>query len=286
MPDVKEPTNYEDQIKILQKHGCHIEDEERCARQLSYIPYYRLTAYFLPFKTEDGTYQSGTTFEKVYRIYEFDRKLRNTLFSAIEEIEIYLRSQFSYFYAFKYGSLGYMDASNYNAKHDEEKFSKNLEREINSNSKVLFVRHHQEVYNGQFPIWVALELFSFGMLSCFYNDWIMADKKYISQMLYKTTPKNLSSWLRCCTDLRNICAHYGRLYYRIFSAVPAGINIREAQRRRLWGAVLTVRELYPFSDKWNKEIVPRLAALLEEYSQSIDLFHMAFPTDWEEQLMK
>ncbi len=47
-----------------------------------------------------------------------------------------------------------------------------------------------------------------------------------------------------------------------------------------------VRELYPFSDKWNKEIVPRLAALLEEYSQSIDLFHMAFPTDWEEQLMK
>ena len=73
-------------------------------------------------------------------------------------------------------------------------------------------------YDGHFPLWVAVELFSFGMLSRFYSDMKTEDKKQLARRLYGTVPKNVSSWLRCCTDLRNICAHYGRLYYRIFSS--------------------------------------------------------------------
>ena len=103
MAQLKKPTTYQEQLDILQRRNIVIDDPDRCAAVLESINYYRFTAYFLPFKLKDGTYQSGTRFQRVYRIYEFDRKLRGVLFSALEEVEVYLRVKFAYFHAHKYG---------------------------------------------------------------------------------------------------------------------------------------------------------------------------------------
>lgn len=287
MPDnLKQPTTYDEQIEKLQQRGCMIEDVPFCKKALASINYYRLTAYFLPFKNADGSYHTGITFHRVYRIYEFDRKLRELLFAAIEEIEISLRVRFAYYHAHQYGAEGYLDDSNFKSRHDAEKFTRHLNQEIKNNEKVLFVKHHLENYNGHFPIWVATELFTFGMLSYFYADMKTRDQKYLASELYGTTPKNLVSWLRCCTDLRNICAHYGRLYYRIFPAIPAGIDVPAAAQRRLWGTVLMLRNLYPDMGKWNDSIIPRMQALFEEYQNDIDLYHIAFPKDWDKKIQK
>ena len=284
--EIKDATTVHEQMEKLKSRGCIILDEDFCCSKLASINYYRLTAYFLPFRISDDKYREGTSFLKVYQIYEFDRKLRNVVFSAIEEIEIYLRSQFSYYYAHKYGPIGYLNATNFSGKHDHNKFLENIDREIESNNKVLFVRHHKDNYNGVFPIWVISELFTFGMLSYFYGDMKTPDKKALASYLYGTTYKNLTSWLRCCTDMRNICAHYGRLYYRIFSALPAGFILLESEKRRLWGQMLTVRVLYPDAEKWNREVMPALELLFDEYHEDIDFYHMAFPKDWLVQLKK
>lgn len=113
MPEVKPPKTYDEQIAILRSHGCAIDDESDCKDKLSSIGYYRLSAYFLPFKQKDGSYTEGTNFNKVFRIYEFDRKLRHLLFGAIDVIEIYIRSTLSYCHSERYGSLGYKDASSF-----------------------------------------------------------------------------------------------------------------------------------------------------------------------------
>lgn len=283
---MKVPTTYTEQLTKLKERGCVIEDEAACCEVLKAVNYYRLSAYFLPFKDANGHYKDGTTFRKVYRIYEFDRKLRGILFSAVEEVEIFLRARFAYYHAHKYGATGYLDSCNYSDKHNAEKFNATLQREIENNKKVLFVKHHLEKYDGVFPIWAIVELFTFGTLSYFYADMTMQDKKQLAEKLYRTTPKNLTSWLRCCTDLRNICAHYGRLYYRIFSAMPAGINLVDNTKRRLWGAVLVLKNLYPDVSKWNTEVLLPIQALFEEYAEDIELYHMAFPADWQEQLRK
>lgn len=283
---MKVPTTYTEQLTKLKERGCVVGDEAACCEVLKAVNYYRLSAYFLPFKDADGHYKDGTTFRKVYRIYEFDRKLRGILFSAVEEVEIFLRARFAYYHAHKYGATGYLDSGNYSDKHNAEKFNATLQREIENNKKVLFVKHHLEKYNGVFPIWAIVELFTFGTLSYFYADMTMQDKKQLAEELYQTTPKNLTSWLRCCTDLRNICAHYGRLYYRIFSAMPAGIDLADNAKRRLWGAVLVLKNLYPDVSKWNTEVLLPIQALFEEYAEDIDLYHMAFPADWQEQLRK
>ena len=110
---------------------------------------------------------------------------------------------------------------------------------------------------------------------------VLADQKHFASEYYKTVPKNLKSWLRCATDLRNICAHYGRLYYRIFSAIPANIEeVEEKDERSLWAAFLAVRNLYPNPQKWNEDFLPSIKALFEKYSSAIQLKHISFPEDW------
>ena len=282
MSAVKKHTTYEEQIKKLKSRGCLIYDEALCESILENVGYYRLSAYFLPFKKDDGQYVDGLSIEKVYNIYEFDRRLRSLLFSAIEDIEISLRARLSYFHSGKYGPLGYLDKTSFNAKHNADKFKSNITREIENNKNVPFVKHHIEHYEGQFPLWVIIELFSFGMLSYFYNDFTTADKKSFAGKDYG----DMVSWLRCCTDLRNICAHYGRLYYRSFSAMPTGFDISEPVKRRLWGAILSVKALYPSTEKWNSEFISSIAKLFEEYQDDINLYHLAFPKDWLSQLEK
>ena len=49
MPAVKQPKTYKEQIAILRSRGCIIDDVTDCTDKLSYIGYYRLSAYFLPF---------------------------------------------------------------------------------------------------------------------------------------------------------------------------------------------------------------------------------------------
>lgn len=282
MNSVKPFLPYSDQIKKLKQRGCIISDEQLCISYLTDIGYYRLSAYFLPFKKNDDSYHSGTTFESVYYLYEFDRKLRTILFGAIETVEVSLRSRLSYFHAGKYGPLGYLDPCNFNSKHDHAKFQESVQREVENNKKVLFVKHHIDNYGGQFPLWVISELFTFGTISYFYGDMKTADQKAFAGAKYK----DMISWLRCCTDLRNICAHYGRLYYRIFSAMPSGFHIPDSSKRRLWGAVLSLKELYPSAEKWNAEFIPALTSLFDEYKNYINLYHIAFPKDWATQLKK
>ena len=287
MIQLKPPVTYEQQIKKLSSRGCKIVDTSFCTKVLSQINYYRLSAYFLPFKKNDGNYLPDTDFNSVYQIYEFDRNLRNLLFAAIEEVEIYLRTQLAYYHAHKYGALGYLDANNYNIRHKHDKFKKLIDTEIENNRNTLFVKHHLKNYGGQFPIWVITELFTFGMLSYFYSDLPMPDQKQVARKLFGTIPKNITSWLRCCTDLRNICAHYGRLYYRIFPAAPAGLPSLEAtSNRRLFGAMLTLRALSPDADKWNNETCARLKELITSYFPVINLNHIGFPIEWEVKLKK
>lgn len=282
----KPPLKYEEQLEKLKKRGCIINDDKKCISILESVNYYRLSAYFLPFKLDDGNYKEGLSFERVFSIYEFDRKLHGILFNALEETEIFLRSKIAYFHAHKYGALGYMDKSNFSVKAElHENFIENFKREIDKNKNILFVKHHIDKYGGEFPIWAASEMFTFGMLSKFFANMTCQDRENLSNDIYKTNPKFVGSWLRCCTDLRNICAHYGRLYFRIFSAAPSGIdNLEEKSKRKLFGAILSLKKLYPFKDKWDNETLKKLMSLVDEHKSDIDLEHIGFSYDWIEEL--
>lgn len=280
---IKAPTTYEEQIRLIQEKGFLIskQEEEACIRFLNRVNYYRLSAYFLPFRKRDGSYIPDVPFSRVQRIYEFDGQLRGLIFSIIEDIEVNIRAKLAYYVAHKYGPLGYLDSDMFSDKHQTQRFQQKIHSCIEENARTLVVKHHKSQYGGQFPIWVIIEFFSVGMLSYFYRDLHTKDKKAVAATL-GTVPKLLESWLRCLTDLRNKCAHYSRLYYWIFTAMPdmPKGSALEADRT-LFSQLLMLKYLYPVPEKWTAKLVVPLKALMEEYQRDVSLKHLGFPSDWE-----
>jgi len=282
---LKEARTYHEQIVLIRSKGFVIDDEEKCICFLKKANYYRLSAYCLPFKNPDGTFFKEIPIERIQRIYDFDSRLRALLFEIVEEIEFYLRTQFAYFSGHKYGALGYLESKNFSDKHNEDKFHEKVKSCIDDNKNTLVVKHHKEKYDGKFPIWVIIEFFSIGMLSYFYGDMITEDMKKLAKEIYSTSPDHLKSWLRCLTDLRNRCAHYSRLYYWSFTAMPkmprgCGYEID----RKLFSQLLMLKFLFPERDKWNTNFLIAIKSLLEEYLPDVSLKHIGFPIDWEKHL--
>ncbi|MCL2436532.1 MAG: Abi family protein [Clostridiales bacterium] len=279
---LKQPATYEQQIARLREHGCMVPDETLCEEILSRVSYYRFSAYFLTFKNKDGTYMQGTDFGKIYRLYEFDHKLRHLIFSVLEELEVYLRAQFSYHHSLTYGADGYRHAVNFSTRHNHMNFIERIDDLVKSAEKLPFVKHHIKTYNSQFPLWVIVELFTFGMLSYFYADMISVDQKKLAYGTFNSSVSNVKSWLYCCANLRNICAHSRRLYNSIFTVVPANIpKVDKSSERKLFAALMAVRALYPSANKWNNEFMLTMSALFDEYSDAIILRHIGFPEDWK-----
>lgn len=284
---MKSPTTYVQQMEKLRSRGCEISDEQECIRLLAHINYYRLSGYLFPFRQDDDSYKPGTSLSTVFKIYEFDKKMRHLIFNALEEVEVSYRTRIAYFHAHEYGAIGYLNGRIFNKFHNHAKFLNEIGREKELNKKLPFVEHHNEKYSGNLPIWVAVELFTFGMLSKFYADMETRDRKDIVRRIPELTESNLKSWLRCCANLRNTCAHYGRLYYQKFTATPAKSNdfsMDENSETRLFGAVFALKKIYPDKDKWNREFIPPMATLIEEYQDYIELSHIGFTPNWKQEL--
>ncbi len=62
-------------------------------------------------------------------------------------------------------------------------------------------------------------MFSFGTLSKFYKNMISSDKKEIAK-LFGVGYTYLESWLESISYVRNICAHYGRIYNAKLTKTP------------------------------------------------------------------
>jgi len=282
---VKDPKTITEQLIILKSRGLIITDEDKCLHFLQSVNYYRFTAYLLPFKQPDDTFLSETTFENIYSIYEFDRKLRALIFSIIEEIELHLRTQLAYYFAMKYGNLAYLESGYYNNRHDHDKFLQSIQTVLRTNSTTPVVRHHNLKYGGSFPIWVIIEFFSTGNLSHFYSDWLVDDKKAFAKTIFNTSYPFLDSWMKCITVLRNRCAHYSRLYYSLFTdmpRIPSKIDFKCTGR--VFDQLLMLKLMYIHGENWNSRLVVPLDALVNEYAGSISFDHIGFPRNWKKLL--
>jgi abortive infection bacteriophage resistance protein len=68
-------------------------------------------------------------------------------------------------------------------------------------------------------------------------------------------------------------------------SVPANLSgLKKNAERRLFGAILALKALYPDIDKWNTGIQSALCSLIESYSGIIHLDHIGFPLDWSKVL--
>ncbi|GIN73173.1 ABC transporter permease [Bacillus sp. J14TS2] len=280
---IKKPTTPQEQIEIFKNKSLKIKNNKRTIDILSRINYYRFTAYTLTLKHNE-VFKEGTTFEDIYSLYEFDRKLRALLIGNLEVIEVAFRSQIASFLAHTYGSMGYLNAENFINPFYHEDMVRQLNLEI-LRSKEVFVNHHKRKYDGMFPVWVVIEVTSFSLLSKVYSNMKNRDKATIAKKNYQIPYEYIKNWLYSLSTLRNICAHYGRVYSR---RLPIHLKIDEPERRKgikgdtVFAAIFIMGKLMLDKGEWDSFIIS-LSALLENY-EVVNLAELGFPANWEKLL--
>ena len=177
----KPPLTYTEQMELLKSRGMTIPDEKRAERLLANISYYRLSAYMLPYKkSEDGmildAFKTGTTWDMIYNLYVFDRKLRLLVFDAIERLEVSIRTQIIYQLSHKYGSHWQDRPDIFNPPteitlRDGRKVTldvyndiqKHIKEQLHNNKAEVFIQHYRNKYDTPEnpPSWMSVEIMYF-----------------------------------------------------------------------------------------------------------------------------
>lgn len=89
------PRTIQEQLCRLKEKGMVFNDEQNAISYLSRISYFRLKYYWVDMLDANAEhFINGANFDNVIVRYEFDKKLRNILFGAVEILEVGLRTKF------------------------------------------------------------------------------------------------------------------------------------------------------------------------------------------------
>lgn len=280
----QEPISIEAQIKNLIDLGLIVKDESYAEKILERISYYRLIkAYSISFK-KDGKYIPGISFEDIVDLYKFDRELRQVLFSIIEHIEISLRAVITNYFSLKYGNFGYKDMDNFEKQKEQEMVLEELTREVKRNRRSPFIKNFKYNYEGgEIPLYAVIEVASFGTLSKMYKNMKNEDKRSIAR-IFHTDYHYFESWIENFAYIRNICAHYGRIYGSKLAKSPK--LYREYLKENISNNTIfaTMLNLRIVSEKENYyKFYHDLTKLIEKY-KDIELKHIGFIENWKELL--
>ena len=287
----KPPLSFEEQADRLIDRGL-VADKALLISRLKNVNYYRLSGYLYPYRQDNDNFKLGTTFEKVWQHYAFDRHLRLMVMDAIERIEISLRTQLIYIFAHETKSFGYFDIETYPNQTVEEytRLLQTIAREV-KRSKEKFVEHFSNKYGDMhkiLPIWMSGEIVSFGCTLTMYRGVSDKIKQNIASH-YGISDEVLSSWLKTINVIRNICAHHSRLWNRILGVkpfiprknkYPEWHDPVKIVQDRIFG-VLTIfsylLKIIAPQSKWKS----RFLNLLDEYPE-ISRWSMGIPDNWKE----
>lgn len=306
----KPALSFQKQIDLLKERGLEVDDENRAIRHLSNVSYYRMSAYMLPFKVlnTDGSptdsFIPGTTWDNIYDLYKFDRKLRLLIFDAIERIEVALRTQVTYQLSHKYGSHWQNNASIFKPAitnpHTGKTYDvfRDIQAHINeqllTNHKVVFIKHYLATYDDPPtpPSWMAVELLYFSELSKICQHLrTRADRTDISKAFGIIDDSVFCSWLHTLNYVRNICAHHARLWNINLDITPGKFynktpriwltnkEVDNAQSSRLYYTMCLILYLLQTVNPRTK-FKTHFKKLLNDYP-IVNVGYMGFPTDWE-----
>ncbi len=290
----KPALTYDQQIELLLARGLAIPDRERALHWLKRKGYFRLSAYFVPFKIY-GTdqYTPGSTFTDVIKLYKFDAHLRLLMIKAIDRVEVALRASITYHFAHVLGPFGYTDAAHFTpfvpspgagiaaTGFDHVFLMKRIETEV-TQSKEEFVRHYVTKYTSEvhLPIWMLTELMPFGMLSKMTEGVKKSLRKQIAKD-FGIAQSQLTSWMETLTYIRNICAHHSRLWNRELSLKPELLKewkVDGISNTRIYCVFMVLDHILRHASPRSRWKDMLMISILE--NPHIDLKAMGFPAHW------
>lgn len=165
-----------------------------------------------------------------------------------------------------------------------------------------FVLHFRDKYGPHLPIWVATEVMSFGVLSKLYGLMPQADQEVLAARFQINAADGrgdrgaLANWLNSLRNIRNIYAHYGRLWNRTFDVLidapgrsrkdaedPLHSLAGEGVNNKLYGVLLVMQHLLRSISPTREDVV-EIVDLIEERSRTVGFSttQLGFPSDWRD----
>ncbi|MBO4952069.1 MAG: Abi family protein [Lachnospiraceae bacterium] len=219
--------SYRQQLNILRSRGLKIgkgAQGSRAMRILERENYYNvINGYkelFLSSKStlsSNETFKSGTTFNEIYALYSFDRELRNIYMKYLLKLENAFKTVISHEFSAKYGHDNYLKIENFdNTSEKNISASIKLIGDIQQEIARQMSKHHQAVTHymsehGYIPLWVLVNVLTFGKIENFYKNMKPADKTIVAKQ-FNLHPTELSKYMHMLALARNKCAHDERFF--------------------------------------------------------------------------
>ena len=209
----------EEQIEILKSKGLVINYYEDAKEILLRENYFFVSGYRHLFmkSSKDRMFITGTTFEELYALFNFDRQLRNVFFKNLLIIENNCKSIFSYQMSKKYGikEKNYLNPANFDQSSDKNRqindLLKKIKRQIRINGGQHTATMHYITNYGFVPFWVVVKVLSFGLISELYTVMKREDQKEVA-IEFGISADELATKLPLLANFRNLCAHEDIMY--------------------------------------------------------------------------
>ena len=190
--------------------------------------YFFLNGYRHPFLTSKGSkqYIPGTSFEELYGLFLFDRRIRNILFKNILIIENNVKSIISYQLSKKYGyrEKDYLNLRNFTNNPEKKRMVKDVVDKMKRQIRINASRHNATMHYlknyGYIPLWVLVKVLSFGMVCELFLILKDEDKTEISS-IFGVSNKYMDDFLPILSNYRNLCAHEDIVFnYKTERVIP------------------------------------------------------------------
>lgn len=220
----KQPLDYSEILDLLESRGLIIRDKNKAIECLKVVSYFRLDNYFHPMESDkvQHIFKPGSTFDNAMDLYRFDCDLRELIFTAIQAVEIALRSKMIHHISLQYGAFWFTDVSLFRDANIHHKCMEQIRQELKRTREEFIIEHSAKYSEPEFPpVWKTLEVTSFGTLSKLFCNF--ADnkiKKRIAREFNLPQHLVLESWIKSAVVLRNYLAHHSRVWNRKFPIKP------------------------------------------------------------------
>lgn len=161
-------------IELLERRGLFCKNINNPERLIQSIGYYRLSGYLYPFLSvpkSNHIFKNGSSLFAANQLYEFDRKLRQLVFDAIERIEVAVRSAIVNITCSELDDVFWMTKPEYFARIDKFEKTISLINKEYETSHEDFIVHYKETYDNPYPpSWMIAKILPFGVLTRIYDN--------------------------------------------------------------------------------------------------------------------
>jgi abortive infection bacteriophage resistance protein len=246
----KQPLNTTDVLVKLRAQGLGIANTTDAAKFLDRVGYFRFRGYLYPYldlvnvpaAPAPKNFKPGSTFEQALQMYRFDDGLRQLIFKRLPALEVALRVALDSTICIAAGHGFWHLQPAWFKKNQHPTGVINALSASFCKSSEAYAKHYRDTYyneqSGPYkhlpPFWVLSELSTLGQIKEMYESLREDAPGFPATTLPKNTAldkmaqqrfgaahyRDLAKWVHMLRDVRNICAHHGRLWNKNLIAPP------------------------------------------------------------------